>query len=633
MRDYHARPADLREGRLHGLLLAAVLGVLGVAGWKHAYYDMFAQFSAWDDEGTMMSLVKSFLDGGVLFDQVRSPGYGPFYYLHKALLYWVFDSAVTHDANRLMSVGFWTLSALVCAFVVHRMTRSVAAGAGAFLLLIPHLRCFTNEPGHPQELCVLLLVTALLIGTLVPDRRIRSAAACAIGGLAAALFLTKVNVGFFLALAAGLAGMAFFENGRRPRVPAALLATGAVLLPVLLMVADLQTEWGRSYALVASCAAAAAVLVSFAQRPRAPGGLREFLFACAGFGAVTLGSCLAVLARGSSLRGLLDGIFLERLAVYTTAGGFAIPAVIGYEAIATAFASLLLAVWWVKAGRRDPAARKALAAFKLAWAALVAYWVVYNDPYASNALLAYGTPFAWLVLVRCDRDEPLRGDSDFSRSFLCLAAVIHALVAYPVHGSQSLLATFLLIPVAAVCAFDALRELVGSRSPTLRLAGLAVGVAAACGYAWGYDLPRLRAVYEGQSPLGLAGAERIRLPAQRVETYRWLVDQLREHCDGFFGVPMYPSLYFWTGYEPPTTAFGAWIVVFDESWEEKAAEKMRGFARPCIVHNKEGQLFWTSRMRGGGRKDGPIARYTRERFVPLAARDGYELLVEKGHAP
>lgn len=635
-----ARSVDL-SGGLHRLLLAAVLGLLSIAGWKHAYYEMFRQFSPWDDEGTMMSLVKSFLDGGVLFDEVRSPGYGPFYYLLKAVLYGVFDTPVTHDANRLMSVGFWIVSALVCALVVHRITRSIAASAVAFLLLVPHLRFFTNEPGHPQELGVLLVVCALLAATLVQSERSRSAAACAIGGLTAALFLTKVNVGFFLVLAAGLAGMAFFQNGRRPRFPAALVGAGAVALPFILMVADLGSEWGLSYALVVSSAIAAALFVSFAAEPRAPGGGRELLLACAGFAAVALASCMVVLARGSSLEGLLDGIVLERLALYTKGSGFfVIPAVVGYEAIAAAAASLFVARWWaarIASGRRDPGALKAIAVLKLAWAALVAYWVLYDDPYASNALLAYATPFAWLVLVRCDRGEPLAGDSEFSRGFLCFAVVIHALVAYPVHGSQALLATFLLIPVAAVCVFDALQELAGEalnrmpgRRPSgLRLAGLVVGIVAVSGYTWAYDLPRLRAVYESQVPLGLPGSERIRLPARQVETYRWLVSKLRGHCDGFFGIPMYPSLYFWTGYEPPTTAFDAWIVVFDESWEQQAVEKIRRYERPCIIYNEQGQRFWTRRMRDGHRRNGPIARYARESYVAVAERAGFELLIEK----
>jgi hypothetical protein len=280
---------------------------------------------------------------------------------------------------------------------------------------------------------------------------------------------------------------------------------------------------------------------------------------------------------------------------------------------------------------------KAIAALKLVWAVLLAYWVFYDDPYTSNALLAYGTPFAWLVLVRCDRGESSAGDSEFSRGFLCFAVVIHALVAYPVHGSQSLLATFLLIPVAAVCVFDALRELAGEalnrmpgRRPSgLRLAGLVVGIAAVSGYAWAYDLPRLRAVYKSQVPLDLPGAERIRLPARQVETYRWLVSSLREHCDGFFGIPMYPSLYFWTGYEPPTTAFDAWIAVFDESWEQQAVEQIRRYERPCIIYNKQGQHFWTDRMRDGGRRNGPIVRYARESYVFMDGRDGFELLVEK----
>ena len=99
---------------------------LAVAGWYHAYYVMFGQFMPWDDEGTMMSMVKSFLDGGILYEEVPSPGYGPVYYLQEFAVHDLLGVPQEHDANRLVSIGFWVAIAssfAAASYRIHRRTR------------------------------------------------------------------------------------------------------------------------------------------------------------------------------------------------------------------------------------------------------------------------------------------------------------------------------------------------------------------------------------------------------------------------------------------------------------------------------------------------------------------------------
>ena len=58
-------------------------------------------------------------------------------------------------------------------------------------------------------------------------------------------------------------------------------------------------------------------------------------------------------------------------------------------------------------------------------------------------LLAFATPFCWLVLVPASRKW--RSRLVFPRTLLCTTAVIQTLYAYPVAGSQILFIRILLI--------------------------------------------------------------------------------------------------------------------------------------------------------------------------------------------
>ena len=115
-----------------------------------AYYGMFIGFSVYDDEGTMMILVKQYLTGHRLYDEIWS-SYGPIYYSFNWFVRIVSATAVSHNTTRITSVVWWVLSALLCFWIVFRLTNSVALAAVAHLITFRELAFFRNEPGHPQE--------------------------------------------------------------------------------------------------------------------------------------------------------------------------------------------------------------------------------------------------------------------------------------------------------------------------------------------------------------------------------------------------------------------------------------------------------------------------------------------------
>ena len=87
--------------------------------------------------------------------------------------------------------------------MVWRFGRSLAAAAIAWLLIFRTLALFRNEAGHPQELCMLLLLGTAAVFGWCDDKRWRRTALAA-GILTAALLLVKINIGIFVALAIAL---------------------------------------------------------------------------------------------------------------------------------------------------------------------------------------------------------------------------------------------------------------------------------------------------------------------------------------------------------------------------------------------------------------------------------------------
>ena len=148
----------------------AWLAALTVLAAPVAYFKVFTDFSFWDDEGALMTSVKQVLEGQRLYQEVVS-GYGPFYYLYASIERIVSGTPVTHDVVRMSSLLPWLSTAAICALVVLRLTRSIALAAIVHLLAVQSLSFFADEPGHPQELCILLLMCLLGCALLLDSPR------------------------------------------------------------------------------------------------------------------------------------------------------------------------------------------------------------------------------------------------------------------------------------------------------------------------------------------------------------------------------------------------------------------------------------------------------------------------------
>src|ERR1035438_10540899 len=195
MKRFLALPSAIRT--------AAWLTILTVPAAVAAYYRIFSGFSEWDDEGTMMMTMRQYLTGARLYEEINT-GYGPVYYFYNWLVRSATGSVLDHNAVRITSAAVTVGCALICAWMVLRLTESLAAASVTHLLVFRVLAFFGTEPGHPQELCLVLLLGLTASGILAAKPRTRWLAMAAAGSLAAALTLVKINIGIFAILAVAL---------------------------------------------------------------------------------------------------------------------------------------------------------------------------------------------------------------------------------------------------------------------------------------------------------------------------------------------------------------------------------------------------------------------------------------------
>ena len=440
-----ARRTTLEVGVLSSLFLAA-LAMCGL----YAYYTIFALFSNYDDEGYILISLKFFFEGHALYDEVYSC-YQPFFYIFNWLAFGLWGAPLCHDSIRFLTIALWLVGAALNAAIAHRLTSSAPLALIVLFLSMLHLTVFCVEPGHPQTLAY-LLVAAIVAMFAFMDRLPRTVFALATGFLLGLLLLTKINIGVYvllpvgLVLAAGTTGIFFVRlqavigaimialpvmlmRSRLANLAMSIPGVCAVALLACVVVALLAARSRKAILCAMAAAGVAAVVLMWLQSP----GFHMFYFAAI----VTLSICsvvllshasrpgigidhrawiegilsggtaigvvlLVVILRGTSLQGILNGLFRIPL---TQSSVFFFPCrsnAIGGVLALGGFA----ACCWYRWARTSLAARRSfhvlLAATKLLFGLVV---LVYFSPMRSFLPFQeslpdfWMLPFAWLVVA------------------------------------------------------------------------------------------------------------------------------------------------------------------------------------------------------------------------------------------
>jgi hypothetical protein len=601
-----------------GLFLLAVLGAVAFAGYQRLY----SSFAPYDDEGYIMLSLFHFLDGEPLYDETYSQ-YGPAYYFVQAVAYAVTDLPITHDVTRAKTLVFWLLTAGFAAALIWRVTRSRALCLAAGLLAFFHLERFAMEPGHPQELCMLLIAAALFVATFVRGERSFSWIAVLLGFLAGTVCMTKLNVGVFMAVGLLLAFAFSAPRLRTNRWLVCAASTFVVALPVLLMRGELFLMGGIALACVVNCSMLAVMVT--ASRVDALSALE-----CRGFfvgGALAVvGWSIAALVHGTSAGGLLDGLVLQHAGFAAT---FFTASPIGWFAIPWAMIGLWMAC---AASRGNPTAGL------IAQGALVSIGVIVaglhllesftplihgmQDRGGAILLIECATPLVWVILWRV---PSCRADQWFARLAICTVAVLQPLGIFPTPGTQTAIGSLAILLAALVAVADLAQARIAipaTRTPRLSVATSLIALALATLLVRDVQLWCYR---QRLMPLALSGAERLRLPEAEVARHRWLTKTLQANADSFlFRYNGMNSYYFWTQ-SPPPTALNAtcWPVLFDDEQQQRIVSAIRDNPRLCVVSERQDWPALDNR---------PLVAFLDEHFEPSAKRENIEVWIRRNSA-
>jgi hypothetical protein len=601
-----------------GFAVAAWFAFLTVLAAPIAYYRVFTGFSFWDDEGTLMAVVNQLLHGFRPYQDVFA-SYGPVYYLYACGLRFLTGTAVTHDAVRLSALVPWLVTPLLLAWLVLRATRSMALSTVAHFLTVLSLAFIAREPGHPQELGVMLLAAYFAAGFLIDSPRRRTAGLILVGALAAALGLVKANIGIFVLLGAAIPLVSALPARALQRF-ALWCAVGAGLtLPVFLMRIHFDDPLTVTFCVCVVTGVAGCLLVLL-DRERCPElCFRDAWMALTAYAGM-LAAALGILrSTGVTFEKILYSLVLMHVEgnVQSRAWYFPLPLSVGWIPWTVACLVLAILVMRLPRGRRAPIVAAAQLFFGVGVGAI---WLLL--PWM---MAGFAAGLCWLALLPADDDGKA---SRMGRGILCVATVLHLLLAYPIAGSQREVALVPLIAIALISIGDFLAW-ARDHSNALprwhpRMVTAAVMVVMVCFYA--RSIVQWRRTYESLPPLEMPGALRVHVESQQVEDYHWVVNQVGQYCDTFVGYPGLPSFHFWSGIEPPGRLnFDDWMLALNDEEQWALVRAMDRFPNACVIYNPDNVKFWL--RAGQASSQFPLANYLMTEFKPVSRMHSYNLMV------
>lgn len=617
------------------LLVFGALIFVAIAA-VYAFSLTFSQFALYDDQGLLMISVRGYLEGHPLYDGIFSL-YGPIYYFYAWFVHGLISVPLTHDATRALCVLHWLVAAAILSVAGGILTRSPLLALFIFAQGMAHLRTLSNEPGHPQELVVLLLAFAVLViaGGLKRPRSL-----VLLGAISAALAFTKINVGAFFGIALFQACVCYTPLFRRRLLCWVMLALGG-LLPFLLMRQDLGQDWARLYAALACAAIVAAGVVVYSLAEGRSLGLAQWGQIGLGYLGLSVLVLAVLLLTGTSLMAMVNNLVVSPSKM---AGYFCIPLNIpsGYWSAAAALPVAVVVVAW---RRHLTRLSLATASAKGLYGVVGTLVLVLNPRHQMGYLL----PWLWLLMLPSGKNQASRSGDAFPRAILCLLAAWQALQGYPVAGSQVATGTFLFIPVCSLCLHDAILTFMRERrtarhllrfSPRSGLLLRALAFAALfCLFAaqWCPSLPEWR-YYASLPPLDLPGAHYLHLPAYQADSYRELAHYVERESDTFITSPGLNSLYFWTRKTPPTSFnISGETILSDYHQQARIVAALRRARHPLIVINDGRVVINARKARSlesvGLLGNGPLVEFVDGAFVEIKRFGCFRILAPKSVIP
>lgn len=619
---------------------ALLYSAVALAAFVAAYVGIFTHFASYDDEGTLLTTVKAFVEGDDLYREVYSP-YGPFYYELFGGLFALTGWSVTTDASRLIVVVVWVLTSALYGFGAHRLTGRLSLGVSAMLVAFAVLAALVSEPMHPHGLAVLLIAALALLVVFAPGRRV-ALGGLAVGALLSTLVLTKINLGAFAVAAFALAAVLAIEPLRRRRWIRWPVVLAFLAMPLAVMVRDVGEPWVRDFIILELLASLSLIVAASAARSQSVNGEAQFwrwlTAAVTGAIAMSLAVIGILLVLGLSVTDIYEGVVTEALGIRDA---FVIPFILPEAATdwgVTALAAAVIAAWMHQRRAGGPGLWEGVlrvAAGVTIWLTIAGWSPFSFEPEVGHILLPLA--LAWVCAMPPpggDKSSSLR----FARVFLPALAISQVLQVYPVGGNQQSIAAVTFVPVGALCIADGLRvlqarALAQGQEAMKRFGSIALILTVALAGNFGLDAiirPGLAniQVYASHRAVELSGASRLRLPPEQAEAYERIVSLLRQYrCSTFVSIPSLNSFYLWSSLSAPKPQLpGPWMRMATDSEQREMVARLRDVDRLCAIRDENTAAMW---IQGHDVSGAPLVRYITDSFDPVEDVGGLQFLVRR----
>ena len=602
-----------------GVRITLLLAV-AVLGGAFALSKLLTTFEQYDDEGYLLLSLRHYLNGGHLYTDTFTQ-YGPFYYFAQWIFFRVLHFPVTHDGGRLVTLVYWLLSALLAGLFVQRISKSLLLGAAAGLGFVTAGAFLANEPGHPQQVVLLLWMTASYLSLpLAPSDR-TTLRMFWLGAVAAALLFTKVNVGVFFIAALVNALVCVITPGRIRLLGVSLSILYAVTVPYFLMHFDFY-RGNEAYCLLAILCGASTFTVGSFVRSANPNSAGTLLYAGSGFLAMSLFIVIAGWLQGISPATLVQGVILSPMKHRDV---YYMPFVIRTEWVefAAIITASLVCVGLLQQRRTNLAVAAGIDAIRCVVGIGTCLAIIIGSQRA-HWLWAF-LPLSLVPGVRWS----FSAKELFPRLFLTNLAATEFLVAYPIAGSQTALARSLLLLWAFLCIVDGTKGLaeVSERfghlaGHKLRLGSLVGSVllfvtAAKAAKAALRDLP---------PPSTLNGSSLLHLAPDEERDYGFISRNVAVNCSVLFTMPGMGSFNLWSGVPTPNGLnLTAWMKGLDAEQQQQILNRLQSTPDACVVYSPVLVRFWQTRQEELMAL--PLAQYILFAMPKVADRGDYEIRV------
>jgi hypothetical protein len=446
-----------RRWNFSTIALPALVATAAICCVAFSFCRLFSTFIVHDDEGKMLLWTQHLLEGHILYDQVPCP-YGPFYFLCRWPLFSVLGIPLTNDATRVLTLLTWWLTAALLAAVVWRFAAGTGWATGLAALVgvleVIHLRVLPREPGHPQELVVLLLAAALWIAAQMWETH-RRTALFLLGGIGGALLLIKINVGVFYAAALGISVLSLAPRSLVWNALRVVYTLPVLALPYVLLRSRLDEGFTDFALLVTASLAPCCVLVLWKKAPPAIGFAHLLACLC---GVLVVGGLSVGFAlwHGSTLAGLRDSLIIGP-AHYFGGTRYGWPLLMPSPTVAWSVACAVLGCLVIG---KSMIPRRVLSALRCFYVAVMLCGVLTGTAF-DGTWICWTLPLTWLLL-----DPPPHDGADLPgplvRTFLAFSICLQFLQIFPMPADQVHYGSLLIIPGAAVLLIDLYQESVAA---------------------------------------------------------------------------------------------------------------------------------------------------------------------------